>query len=60
VIDVGVVDGANGCIGIGIGSQQRSLGVRGKARWPSPETLRRHAGHPLVNEEECHRFVAQF
>ena len=57
VIEMHIVDCLDRGVGIGIGGQQRALGIREVIGGRFEELDAGHAGHPLVGEEERHRFL---
>ena len=59
VVDMDVVDGADGCVGIGISRQERAFGVGVKLDRLLQELYAGHAWHALVDEKERYRFVAK-
>ena len=59
VIDVDVIDGANGCVGVRVSSEQCPFGIWIKFNRLFQKLDARHARHSLIDEKERDRFVAE-
>jgi hypothetical protein len=53
-MDFGVVDGADGRIGVGVGRQQDALGVGEELHRLPQELHASHLRHPLIDQKEGH------
>ena len=60
MVDFGLVDGANGCVSIGVGRKQDSFRVRIDFHCSAEEFHAGHFRHALVNQEEPHRIISFF
>lgn len=59
VVDVGLVDGRDGRLGIGVGGEQHPPGAREDGPGLAQELHAVHVRHALVGEQEAHPLVAQ-
>ena len=60
IIDAGLVDGADGRVGVGIRGQQRTFSFREDVHCLLQKNYAVHVRHALIGEEQRHTVVAQF
>ncbi len=59
IVDISLVDGADGGVGVGVSRKQGALGIGKDLLRLFQKAHSVHAGHALVDEKQCDPIVAQ-